>query len=201
MDKNVITNMVMSIISKYKYCCFKRKIPYLQTALGNDTPFIVIKHCGTRTYGRNMVATVRDAESVTCKIGTLARQVTSTAARLLAEYGVTPNQANVFYALSQGETSPSAIARSMGMDASNLSRVIGGMEKDEYLVRTIDPEHRTRIEVRLTEKGVRKAEEIDPHAGQIYQQIARVLSEAELESFVAMMDRISDALDEVSPTQ
>jgi len=146
-----------------------------------------------------MVTTVRQAESVTCKIGTLARQVTATASRLLAEYGVTPNQANVFYAVSRGDASPSSIARTMGIDASNLSRIIGGMERDGYLVRTIDPENRTKIEVSLTEKGRLKADEIDPHAAQIRQQISKVLTDDELERFIDAMDRISDALDEVAP--
>lgn len=141
-----------------------------------------------------MKTNIESTGSLACKLSVLSREITAAAARLLAPFGVTPSQANVFYALLQGETSPSVIATAIGIDASSLSRLLRKLEQQGHIERSIDLENRTRITLRLTESGRRLARRIDPHAEQIQQRIERALSPQELDCLRRALGAISDAM-------
>ncbi len=141
-----------------------------------------------------MVTSAREAHSIACKLGTVSREIGAAVNRLLAEHEVTSTQASLFFYLSQGEDSPSKIARLVGVDASNLSRLLGTLHKRGLVERSIDPEHRSRIQVRLTPEGEALAEAIDPHAAIVQQAITAAVSDAELQALVGTLHKISDAV-------
>lgn len=128
-------------------------------------------------------------------LNVLSRQITAAAARLLAPLNITPSQAGVLYELSNGETSPSTIARNMGIDASSLSRLLGTLEKRGLLERTIDLDNRTRITLRLTSDGEDLAYRADPHAEQIQQRLEGALSQRRLQEFKRCIQLISSAME------
>ena len=132
--------------------------------------------------------------SLACKLNLLSREITAAAARLLAPFNVTPSQAKVFYELLQGESSPSIIARNIGIDASSLSRLLRTLERSGFIERAIDLENRTRITLALTDAGRTLAHRIDPHAAQIQQRIETALSEQDLATLRRALAAISDAM-------
>ena len=134
------------------------------------------------------------AQSLACKIALLSREINAAAARLLAPFGVTPGQAKVFYELLQGESSPSLIARNIGIDASSLSRLLRTLENQGFIERAIDPENRTRITLALTEAGRDLALAIDPHALQIQERIESALEAGELTRLRKALGAISEAM-------
>lgn len=141
-----------------------------------------------------MKAKIAEASSLACKLGVLSREITAAAARLLEPFEITPSQANLFYYLLQGETSPSKIARSIGIDASSLSRLIRNLEAKGWIEREIDLDNRTRITLRLTANGERMARAIDPHAEQIQQRILDALDDTELHMLHEAIAKISYAM-------
>lgn len=141
-----------------------------------------------------MTQIITDSNSLACSLNILSRQINAAAARLLGPLGITPSQANVLYELSKGETSPSTIARNMGVDASSLSRLLGTLEKKGYLERAIDPDNRTRIALQLTEEGRQLALRADPHAEQIQRRIESALSPRHLQVLRQSILEISAAM-------
>lgn len=115
-----------------------------------------------------------EAASIACKISSLASQIRSAVSRLLVDFDVTPAQADLFYHLLDGVTSPSELVRLVGVDASNLSRQLATLERRGLIERSIGPSHRARIVVQLTAAGEMLAREVDPHA-RIIQELDRVL--------------------------
>ncbi len=144
-----------------------------------------------------MAASARDAASIACKVSSLASQIRSAVSRLLVDFDVTPAQADLFYHLLDGETSPSELARLVGVDGSNLSRQLATLEKRGLVERAIDPAHRARIVVQLTPTGAELAQAVDPHARVIQDAIGAALSPSQIKSFVTSLHKISDAMEEV----
>ncbi|MCG8459840.1 MAG: MarR family winged helix-turn-helix transcriptional regulator, partial [Holophagales bacterium] len=105
-----------------------------------------------------------------------------------------PTQASVFFHLLEGETSPSAIAHHMGVDASNLSRLVAALEKRGLVERRIDLDNRTRITLCLTGEGERLACRVAPHAAELRERIVACLDDDELRTFEACLEKVSRAL-------
>lgn len=141
-----------------------------------------------------MTQSIPHANSLATSLNVLSRQITAAAARLLAPLDITPSQAGVLYELSNGETSPSTIARNMGIDASSLSRLLSTLEKRGLLERTIDLDNRTRITLRLTPDGEDLAYRADPHAEQIQRRIEGALSQRRLQELKRCIQLISAAM-------
>ena len=141
-----------------------------------------------------MAPTRPNANSMAIRLNVLARQINAAATRLLAPLDITPSQAGVLYELSNGETSPTTIARNMGIDASSLSRLLGTLEKRGLLERSIDLDNRTRITLRLTPDGEDLAYRADPHAEQLQQRIEGALSQRRLQELKRCIQLIGDAM-------
>ncbi|MEM8783316.1 MAG: MarR family transcriptional regulator [Planctomycetota bacterium] len=129
-----------------------------------------------------------------CRIHALSREVTAATARVLEPYGVTPTQALLLWALSHGRSRPSAIAEEMGVDPSNLSRVIRAMADRGLLTRQNDPHVRTRVHLRLTPAGRRLTKKIDGHAGIIQNAAHAALSDQQLHDLNRMFDGLERAM-------
>ena len=140
---------------------------------------------------------VPENASVACRVGMLSREFTAAAGRLLKPHGVTPLQANLFWELIHGTTSPGKMAEDMGIETSGVSRALHTMEKKGWIRREIDPDNRTRIRVALTEEGGEVADRIDPHAYVIQGAIVEALGEDGVAQLEATLQKISGALTHV----
>lgn len=134
------------------------------------------------------------ARTLSCKLKTLSRQLTACAGRLLEPFDVTPIQASILYELATGETSPSKVALSIGVDASALSRQIRSLEERNLIERQVDDDNRTRARLTLTAEGRKLARDIDPHADQVQEIITSALSREELRTLDKVLEKMSTAL-------
>lgn len=134
------------------------------------------------------------ARTLSCKLKTLSRQMTACAGHLLEPFDVSPIQASILYEIAAGETSPSRIAMSTGVDASALSRQIRLLEERGLIERHVDDDNRTRALLALTAAGRRLAREIDPHAEQVDEILASALSRDELKALDRTLEKLSAAL-------
>ncbi len=137
---------------------------------------------------------LKDADSIACKIRLLSREISACSARLLEPLDLTPSQSDFLYHLTHGQTSPSKIARMMGVDASNLSRMIRQFEERGLIERKADDDNRTRVALIPTAAGRALATDSDPHAELIRDTIKKSLSDTEMRSLLRSFRKLSEAL-------
>ncbi|MDD3996268.1 MAG: MarR family transcriptional regulator [Sphaerochaetaceae bacterium] len=70
--------------------------------------------------------------------------------------GISLNEAYCLCAVSEGIAEPGRLAEEIGLSRSRLSRILDTLETKGLLERTISPDDRRNILVRLTEKGNNK---------------------------------------------
>ena len=76
--------------------------------------------------------------------------------------GVTLAQCHCLMELDEmGATSIVDLAQRLRLDTSTLSRTVGGLVREGYVERALNPDNRRCVTVRLTETGVVKASEIN----------------------------------------
>lgn len=138
---------------------------------------------------------VDEAHNLACKLRLLARMLQMYVTHVLEPYGVTPSQADALYFLKAGETQPSLIARSMGLDASNLSRIIRQFEGRGWVTRTVDEANRTRVELTLTDEGLDMASRVDPHAAAVQRVLTRDISSSDRETFESVLATIGTSIE------
>ncbi len=141
-----------------------------------------------------MNARIVKASSLACKLGVLSREIGAAASRLLQPFGITPSQANLLLHLLQGETSPSKIAGSTGIDASSLSRLTRTLEAKGWITRATDLDNRSRVSLSLTAEGDRMARSVAPHAEHVQQRVLEALDEREQAALHAAINKISRAM-------
>ena len=137
-------------------------------------------------------------QTISCKIRLLSRLTVACAGRLLKELDVSPAQASVLYELAVGETSPSRIADHMGVDASILSRQIRLMEARGLIERHVDDDNRIRVLLKLTKKGLRLAQEVDPIAEHAQNILVAALTKEEWKTFERCVEKLNAALQSYS---
>lgn len=137
------------------------------------------------------------AETFACKILLASREINECADRLLQEHEVTPSQSLFIYYLRNGERYPSQIARKMGIDASNLSRMIRLLEQKGVIERRVDNSNRSRAEILLTKKGRVFAPKLDTHADVIQEKIMAVLTAEEQTTLSRALAKIEAVLSQV----
>ncbi|MEM9082418.1 MAG: MarR family transcriptional regulator [Planctomycetota bacterium] len=126
-------------------------------------------------------------QSTACKIRQLAREIGAFTTKVLEPAQITSTEADFLYYLKAGERQPSVIARAMGVDASNLSRLIRRFEEREWVDRRVDNENRRQIDLTLTNEGKRVAEYVDPHAQVVQDTLHRTLT---LDQVAALHDAL-----------
>lgn len=137
---------------------------------------------------------VEGTETFACKIFLTAREIDACAHRLLQDYGIPPCQSLFIYYLKNGERHPSKIAQKMGIDASNLSRMIRQLEEKKIVERRVDEANRTRVEILLTKHGRALAPKLDAHAEIIQREITRALSAEEQTVLARALTKVASAM-------
>jgi DNA-binding MarR family transcriptional regulator len=106
-----------------------------------------------------------------------------------SEYSVT--QARIFFELYENEGCTAAhIAQTMNIDKSYLSRIIRSHEKNGYVRREKSSSDGRAMQLYLTEKGQKRAEEFIRKSNEEIEVITRDLSDDDKE-------KLSDALDAI----
>ena len=139
---------------------------------------------------------VKPEQTVAHNVRLVARDIVAFTSRVLEPHGVNQSQADCLYFLIRGETSPSQIAQKIGLDPSNLSRIIREFEGRGWVRREVDDANRRRVLLSLTPEGVAAAGRIDPHAGEVDAALRSHLSERELATLLKILRKIERGMDD-----
>ena len=133
---------------------------------------------------------ISDQERVACGLHIASRGLASALANAVRPHGLNGMEANLLLKLDLGFSSPSEIATYLGIDASNLSRLMRKLEESELVQREIDRSNRSRVIIRLTAKGRRLARKIKPHVRAMEKQALSVLSHSELGTLKNLLQKV-----------
>ncbi|GAB5496954.1 MAG: MarR family transcriptional regulator [Phycisphaerales bacterium] len=137
---------------------------------------------------------ISEVHSTACKLRRTSREITAFVSKLLEPVGVTQSQADFLYYLQQGETTPSVIAQAIGVDASNLSRMIRHFEENGWVKRRVDESNRTRVEVLLTKSGKAFAERVVEHTDLVHEALEAELTDSDKEALDRVLGKIHESM-------
>lgn len=123
---------------------------------------------------------VSDQERIACGLHIASRSLSSAMAAAVAPHGLSGMEANLLLKLDKGLNSPSEIATYLGIDASNLSRLMRKMQNAELIRREVDATNRSRVIIELTAKGKRLTKKIKPDVREMEKSVMSVLTAKEL---------------------
>jgi DNA-binding MarR family transcriptional regulator len=124
----------------------------------------------------------------------MSREVSGFISKLLEPMGISTSQADFLYLLLRGDKQPSSIAQAIGIDASNLSRMIRQFEEQGWVTRGVDETNRTRVEITLTDEGRAFAEKISGHADVVHETLHSDLTPKDIEALTAIFAKISGSI-------
>lgn len=133
---------------------------------------------------------VSDHERVACGLHMASRGLASALANTVRPHGLNGMEANLLMKLDLGFSSPSEIATYLGIDASNLSRMMRKLEEAELVSRETDESNRSRVVIRLTRKGRQLALKIKPDLREMEEHALSVLSKSELKSLKNILQKV-----------
>lgn len=118
--------------------------------------------------------------------------------------GVTFSQCHIIMELElQGQMSIKQLAAILELDTSTLSRVVDGMVNLGLVERSVNPDDRRAVIIRLAESGQRIAETINQQCNAHYQQMFASLPEGKheqvIESIALLSTALKDARQQASP--
>lgn len=133
-----------------------------------------------------------ETENIACWINRVARELSSANARAVSSHDLTTMEANLLIRMDLGMESPSEIATCLGVDASNLSRLIRRLEAAGLATREVDDKNRSRAILRLTRKGKVKAAAVRPDKRRMEEDIVSGLTEAEIRNLLRILRKLSE---------
>lgn len=74
-------------------------------------------------------------------------------------FGVTANEIMVLCLLKVVSLSAGELSKEMGISESRMSKILDSLEKEEYIVRSIDKVDKRKMLFSITEKGINKVKE------------------------------------------
>lgn len=129
------------------------------------------------------------------RLGLAHRTMREAWERDIADLGVTPPQAAVLRAITEGEACGlRRLARRMGTDVMNVRRLADHLQKAGLASFDTDPGHRQRRIVRPTAIGVAAAEELTRRAAAQNRRLTALLGEDDLAALQYLLDRFQKAL-------
>ncbi len=137
-----------------------------------------------------------EAEQIACWINKVARAMSTASARVVTAHQLSGSQAKLLLRLKQGMDSPSAIARCVGFEASNMSRLIRTLEARNLVLREVDDNDRSRAIISLTKDGHRMAESIRPLTKRLEEEIIGSLSMEDRKTLIESLKKLSQTLNE-----
>jgi homoprotocatechuate degradation regulator HpaR len=112
---------------------------------------------------------------------------------VLAKHGFTEQQWRVLRVLGEKGTSDAGqVAFDACILAPSLSRIIGKLEKDDYISRFIDSKDGRRVNLSLTKTGQDTLNKIAPDMELIYKAIQKRYGEEKLTNLLDILSEISE---------
>lgn len=117
------------------------------------------------------------------------------ATEFLRRYGLTDVQVNVLMLLKhqadEGEgLSQSQLSSMMLVNRANVTGLVDRLEQAKLVMRTTDPADRRSNLVRLTQRGRRLLEKVEPAYGREVARIMEVLTAAEQRRLIGLLERV-----------
>jgi DNA-binding MarR family transcriptional regulator len=115
--------------------------------------------------------------------------------QFMKTYGITVQQFNVLRILRGQKGNPLSInclIERMIDKSSNASRIVDKLEQKGYVLRTVCPNDRRQVEVRITEEGLAFIGQLDEPVKSL-QQYAQCLSEEEAQIMNGFLDKIRNS--------
>lgn len=91
-----------------------------------------------------------------------------------------------------GPSSQADLSRSTGIDRSDVTTALAELERRRLVVRSVDPDHKRRNIVTLTEEGVDRLAELDAVVDGVQEEFLGPLSANQRRQFMALMSRLLD---------
>lgn len=106
-----------------------------------------------------------------------------------AGVSITPSQMGILFFLQiKGDMNMSALSQSMGLDNSTLTRLLDKLEKAGFVERTVNPSDRRGFIARVTDSGKMQGSKAAGIAKEINNEIMDGFTEAEIETFIRVLE-------------
>ena len=112
---------------------------------------------------------------------------------ILAKHGFTEQQWRVLRVLGEkGDSDAGQVAFDACILAPSLSRIIGKLEKDQYISRFVDAKDGRRVNLSLTNSGKEILNKIAPDVEFIYNAIQKRYGEEKLSTLIDILGEVSE---------
>lgn len=135
-----------------------------------------------------------EAERIACWVNKVAREMSAATTKAVGEHDLSGTQSKLLLRLQLGMDSPSEIARCVGIDASNMSRLIRALEARGLVVRAVDEENRSRAVLTLTKAGEATAREIRPLTKRVEEEVIGSLNAKSRKTLIDSLRKLSETL-------
>jgi DNA-binding MarR family transcriptional regulator len=117
----------------------------------------------------------------------------------LASQGVRPGRFNLLMIAGHCSEppSPAELANCTGVTRATVSGLLDGMERDNLVVRRMDPADRRQVRVHLTAAGTQLLDRIRPAYCRWFSELVASLSEAERRLLISLLEKIQHRLSTV----
>lgn len=113
--------------------------------------------------------------------------------------GLTAQEANALRMLSRcKQMTQQLLAHMLGIDKSQVTRLVNKLEKEEYLIRTVNPEDRREKLLAPTPKADAVCQQDLELTNRYYEWLLSCLSEEEREQFTATLEKLAERARESS---
>jgi len=92
-----------------------------------------------------------------------------------------------------GPASQAELGRKTGIDRSDVTAALTELESRKLVERSVDPEHKRRNIVTITEEGAKRLLELDNVLDGIQEEFLAPLTAAQRRQFITLMSRLADA--------
>lgn len=117
-------------------------------------------------------------------------------------YPLSPSQAHTLQVLSQSEQLPlHQLAEQLRLEKSTVSRLVTALVERGWVERTINPENRREVRLRLTGAGRAIADDVHRSASAKYQAIWQQLSDAQRAQILDSLATLNAVLRESTEVQ
>lgn len=142
---------------------------------------------GSPRLGSEVTVFLRNMYSLNLSIGQQLSPI------LNQRHGIDLRLHFILHAIDQGRVHPGAIAQSMGLPNSLITKHLDQLGHMGMLERAIDPADSRRIRVRLTEKGTEVMKDADQIlAEQVGARLAKLPAERRADFLSALVDLVQD---------
>lgn len=143
-----------------------------------------------------------DIEAMTVRINTISRWYRATSKTAVAAAGLQVFEYQTLHALmireTPGRASPGELAQELGVSNAGISGRLDSMEKKGWLKREPGVGDRRRVEVEATREGLRVWRSAMTLRGSAEDEVAAVLTRAELASLNALLKKMTTYIESAS---